>query len=175
MKQKKFIKNNLNKLKKIKLIITDVDGVLTDGKLFYDNKGNITKSFNIKDGQLIKFMQKNNFKFFFITGRKDELVKIRAKELNINGCYVNIKNKIEIFEKIKQEQQVKEENILYIGDDYIDLEVLKKSGISVAPKDAIKKIKKEVDYITRKKGGEGVLREIINLLIKANNIESKLK
>ncbi len=154
------------KLKNIKLILLDVDGVLTDGGIYITNNGDEFKRFNVKDGSGIKMAIHSGLKVVFITGRKSKIVMKRAEELNISEVYQGITQKHLFLDKIMKRFQVKENEIAYIGDDVIDLQIMKRVGLKVAVKDAHILIKKIADIITKKKGGEGAVREFIDILLK---------
>ena len=156
------------KTQKIKIILTDVDGVLTDSKIIYDNNFLEYKNFNVKDGFIIKPLQKLGFKVGVITGRESDVVKKRCQELGFDFHYHGkggINAKLETFETILKENDVKPENIAYIGDDWIDLPILMRCGLSAAPKDAMKEVIERVDYVTERKGGQGALREFAQLIL----------
>ena len=153
------------KIKSIKCIIFDVDGVLTDGGIIYDNTGNEIKRFNVKDGQIISHLKSFNFLVGAITGRNSEVVKNRCKELKLDFHYHGSSHKLDEYEKIKQDFDLKDENIAYIGDDIIDLPILARCGLSATPNDARIYIKKHVDYITSSKGGDGALRDFADLIL----------
>lgn len=161
-------KNILNKKvfnKKIKLFAMDVDGVLTDGGMYYSKEGEVLKKFNTKDGMGIELLRKNNIIPVIITKEDSKIVLRRAEKLKIKEVYIGIKDKLNIIEKLKEKYNLEFENITYIGDDINDLPVLKKVGVSFAPKDATSKIKQNVNHVTFKKGGEGALREAIDYII----------
>ncbi|WP_338812843.1 HAD hydrolase family protein [Bernardetia sp. Wsw4-3y2] len=156
------------KIQKIKIILTDVDGVLTDSKIIYDDNFLEYKNFNVKDGFIIKPLQKLGFKVGVITGRESDVVKKRCQELGFDFHYHGkggINAKLETFEIILKENLVDPENIAYIGDDWIDLPILMRCGLSAAPQDAMKEVTERVDYITQRKGGEGALREFAQLIL----------
>jgi 3-deoxy-D-manno-octulosonate 8-phosphate phosphatase (KDO 8-P phosphatase) len=162
------------KATKIKAILTDVDGVLTDGKLYYDKDGEITKTFSVKDGQLIKFFKEKGFKIGFISGRADKCVLNRSKHLKIDYYAGGSKDKIKDLEKFIDMFNISIEEICYIGDDLIDLGVLKKVGLSICPIDAIDIVKDNVDYVSQLKGGEGVLRNAIDIILKSQDLYIEL-
>lgn len=156
------------KINKIKIILTDVDGVLTDSKIIYDDNFLEYKNFNVKDGFIIKPLQKLGFKVGVITGRESDVVKKRCQELGFDFHYHGkggINAKLETFETILKENLVDAENIAYIGDDWIDLPILMRCGLSAAPKDAMKEVIERVDYVTERNGGEGALREFAGLIL----------
>jgi len=151
--------------KKVKLFAMDVDGVLTDGGMYYSKEGEVLKKFNTKDGMGIELLRKNNIIPAIITKEESKIVLRRAEKLKINEVYIGIKNKLKIIEKLKEKYNLRYENIAYIGDDINDLPVLKKVGLSFAPNDAISEIKEIVKHVTIKKGGEGALREAIDFIL----------
>ena len=166
--------NLSSKIKKIKLIITDVDGVLTDGGIIYDNNFNEYKKYNVKDGQIISHLKKLGFIVGVITGRESEVVKKRMEELKFNFAFHGVKDKLKIYEKIKNKYSLTDEEIAYIGDDIIDLSILSRCGLSVTPNDAREYIKNEVDFVTKSKGGEGVFRDVADLILKEQNLLENL-
>ena len=160
-----FIKD---KLSKIKIIVTDIDGVLTNGKITYSNDGSISKQFCIYDGLLVKPMiDKYNLKFLAVTGRDDKINTLRLLPLGYTEVIVS-RNKIEDIKKIAINYNITLSEILYIGDDVIDLEPLRAVGVSISCKSAPKYIQDEADYVTDSAGGEGVLREVLELLVKSH-------
>lgn len=150
------------KIKKIKAVIMDCDGVLTDGGMYYSANGDELKKFNTKDGMAIKLLQERNFLTGIITGENNQAVQKRADKLHLDFLYMGIDNKLDTVLKICQTYNLKLEEIAYIGDDINDIEVLKSIGFAISPKDAEKSVKKYVDYVTKSKGGQGVIREITN-------------
>ena len=142
------------KIQNIKIILTDIDGVMTDGKIIYDDNFLEYKHFNVKDGFIIKPLQKLGFKVGAITGRTSEVVKKRLEELNFDFHYHGKGGenaKLTTFQTILKDNIVNPENIAYIGDDWIDLPILMRCGLSAAPKDAMSEVVKRVDYITERK------------------------
>lgn len=154
------------KAKKIKIFITDVDGVLTDGKIIYSNNGEEIKAFHVQDGLGFKLLKNIGIKTAIITSRKSNIVEKRGKELKIDYIFQNIKNKKEAVNIILQNEDIKYENILYIGDDLVDLPVLKKVGFPVTVPSAPEILKENCIYITKKEGGNGAVREVIDLILK---------
>ncbi len=162
------------KIKNIKCIVFDVDGVLTDGGIIYDNSGNEIKRFNVKDGQIISHLKSFGFIVGAITGRNSPVVKNRCEELKLDFHYHGSSNKLIQYRKIKKDYKLKDKNIAYIGDDIIDLSILSRCGLSATPNDARNYIKKHVDYITPSKGGNGALRDLADLILDRNNLLDKL-
>lgn len=165
MKSKQTNFNHKSKLKKIKLVLSDIDGVLTDGGMYFSKNGEEMKKFNTKDGMGVELLHEINILSILITKENSSISKSRAKKLKIN-IFSNIKNKELLLPKICKKYEISPEEIMYIGDDINDFEIMKLVGFSAAPADASIKILEIADYICQKKGGNGVFREIANLLIK---------
>jgi YrbI family 3-deoxy-D-manno-octulosonate 8-phosphate phosphatase len=156
----------VNRAKKIKLVLTDVDGVLTDTGVYYGAEGEMLKRFSIRDGmgseRLLKIC---NIETGIITGELSPSVAKRAEKLKIKELHLGIKNKIEILRQIVTSRNITFEEIAYIGDDVNDIEVLEKVGLAVCPADAMDEVKKKVHYICAKNGGQGCFRELAELII----------
>lgn len=150
---------------KKQLIILDVDGTLTDGKIHISSDGEQFKSFQVKDGLAIKhLLPKHNITPIIITGRKSEIMEKRAKELDITYLYQGIEDKATLVKELAIQFQVSFEEIAYIGDDINDLEAMKLVGTVGCPSDAVKEVHDIAHYICEKKGGEGAVREFIEWL-----------
>lgn len=156
-----------NNLKKIKCIVLDVDGVLTDGKIIITSTGEDARSFNVHDGMGIAQAQKEGIIICFVSGGNSNVVKIRAKNLGVKEVYQGNDNKKEIIKKIKEKYSLKSENICFVGDDINDIETKKEVGILFAVKNASDDLKKVADYITKRQGGNGAVREIIEMVLKS--------
>lgn len=159
-----FKTNDLKaKIAKIKLLVIDVDGVMTDGGMYFTESGDQFKKFNTKDGMAIIHLTKSNFQVAIISsGFKGEAVTKRAEMLGIQNCTVSRAPKIETLTRLCEEQGISLENVAMIGDDINDLEVMQKIGFSACPRDAVNRIKKNSTIILNKKGGEGCVREFID-------------
>jgi 3-deoxy-D-manno-octulosonate 8-phosphate phosphatase (KDO 8-P phosphatase) len=155
------------KLKGIKLLILDVDGVMTDGRIIMDNEGKEIKNFNVLDGHGLKILQRHGIKVAILTGRKSKVVEYRAKDLGINDVYQGAFNKKEVFGKILKKHKLSASAVAFMGDDFVDIPVLKRVGFSAAVADAVDVVKKSVDYVTNHKGGYGAVREVCELILKA--------
>ena len=158
-------KNIITKCSSIKLMITDVDGVLTDGGMYYSEKGESFKKFNTRDGMGVKLLRNHKIPVVIITGENSKIVLKRAKKLLIKDVFIGIKKKELLLSKICKKYHVNENNIAYIGDDLNDLNILQQVGFSASPKDGMAVIKKKSNYVCNAKGGEGVLREIADMII----------
>ena len=150
----------------IKLVLLDVDGTLTDGGIYRGNNGEELKRFNVKDGYAIVNAQKLGIEFGIITGRKSELVEIRAKELKIKYLYQGISEKTVILEEIMKKDGLSKKEIAYMGDDLNDLLIMKQVGLSGTPKDAVDEVIQVADFVSKKNGGSGAVREFIEHILK---------
>lgn len=148
----------------IKLLVMDVDGTLTDGKIYMSADGELMKAFNIKDGYAIAHLENKQIVPVIITGRSSEILVRRCRELGIVELYQGIEDKTAKLLSICKKFQVEASNVAYIGDDLNDLECMKICGYSAAPADAAKEVLASVDYICKHRGGEGAVREFIEQL-----------
>jgi 3-deoxy-D-manno-octulosonate 8-phosphate phosphatase (KDO 8-P phosphatase) len=155
------------KLQHIKILIMDVDGVMTDGRIIINDDGRETKNFDVRDGHGIKLVQRYGIEVALLTGRQSEVVKYRANELGIKEVHQKIFNKKEVFVEILQKNNLNADQAAFIGDDIIDIPVLKEAGFSATVADAIDIVKKTVDYVTKNKGGRGAVREVCEMLLQA--------
>lgn len=150
---------------KIKAILMDVDGVLTDGGIVYCSAGIELKSFDVKDGYGISLAQQQGMILGIITGRASEIVLRRAHELGITEIYQGAIDKRSSYEEFKQSHSLKDEEIAYMGDDMLDLPVLQSVGFAAAPQNAHPAVKMAVHYITKAEGGKGAVREMIDMIL----------
>jgi len=153
------------KLKNIKLLILDVDGVLTDGKIYISDDGIESKSFNVQDGLGLKLLLANSIELAIITGRKSNATVKRMKELGIKHTYYKIKDKTKPFNALKKKLRLKDENIAYMGDDLPDLPIIQQVGFGVAVANAVLKVRRAADYVTKAKGGDGAVREVCEIIL----------
>ncbi|MGG7153289.1 cytidylyltransferase domain-containing protein [Clostridium neonatale] len=151
---------------KVKLLLTDSDGVLTDGGMYYSENGDELKKFNTKDGMGFELLRKKGIITGIITGENKELVKKRAEKLKIDELHMGIKNKLLTVRLICEKYKISLENVAYIGDDINDLDVIRNVGIGCSVNDAMECIKSESNYVTKVNGGEGAVREIAELILK---------
>lgn len=159
-------KNFKQLLKNITTFIFDVDGVLTDGSVILLPTGEQIVKTNIKDGYALQLAIKKGYKVCIISGKKSEALKIRLKELGINDVYLGITEKMDSFEDYLFSNHLKAEEIMYMGDDMPDYEVMQKAGIAACPEDAAEEIKAISIYISNKKGGHGCARDVIEQVMK---------
>jgi 3-deoxy-D-manno-octulosonate 8-phosphate phosphatase (KDO 8-P phosphatase) len=158
------------KAKKIKLLILDVDGVMTDGSIILDNDGNEYKRFHVRDGHGIKMIQRAGITVGIITGRKSKVVEMRAKELGIKEVYQRIFQKSAVYEELLKKYDCTDENAAFMGDDIVDQELVKRAGLTAAPSDAEEEIKELTDLVMKRGGGRGAVREFIDIILKSSGL-----
>lgn len=159
----------MENIEKIKIVISDVDGVLTDGSIIIDANGDESKTFNARDGSGIKYLQRVGIKFAIISGRKAMAVEHRANELGIKDVYLGAKKKLEPYRQILSEHNLNDDEVCYIGDDLVDIPIMLKVGFPVAVFDAVDEVRNIAAYITNAEGGKGAVREVIEKIIKEQN------
>ncbi len=164
----------LDRAKRVKLLIMDVDGVMTDGRIVLDGEGNEWKFFNVKDGHGIVMLHRIGVETAIITGRTSKVVERRARELGIKHVFQGAHNKLEVYEKLKLSLGLSDEEIAYIGDDVVDMPIMKRVGFAVAVQDAHPEVKRIAHYVTEKEGGRGAVREVVELIIRAKGLWDKV-
>jgi 3-deoxy-D-manno-octulosonate 8-phosphate phosphatase (KDO 8-P phosphatase) len=152
--------------KNIKILLTDVDCVLTDGGMYYTSNGDVMKKFYTRDGMGVNMLRRKGIPTIIVTKEKTQMVKKWAKKMNIEYLYDGIQQKETILKIISKKYNVKNSEIGYIGDDINDIELLKMVGFSATPNDGIIEVQKIVHYICKKNGGEGAFREVADLLLR---------
>lgn len=158
---------NPHKLKHIKLLVCDVDGVLTDGTIIYHDDGSETKIFNVKDGLGIRLLMEAGIALYIVTGRRSGALYSRCKNLGIDHIFDNVKDKAAVFDRILDQSGVSSADIAFIGDDLPDLPLMKKVGLSIAVGDAHEMVIKHADMVTSATGGKGAVREVCEAILKA--------
>lgn len=157
-----------------KLILTDIDGVWTDGGMFYDQTGNEWKKFNTSDSAGVLFCKKLNIPIGIITGEETEIVKRRSEKLKMDYLYQGISDKLPIAQSICKELDISLDEVAYIGDDLGDMELLQHVGVSCAPNNSPDYVKEIVDFVTVKSGGEGAFREFVETIIGKDRLKNIL-
>lgn len=154
---------------RIKLLLMDCDGVLTDGKLMLLENGDEQKTFNVRDGHGIVLLHRAGLKSGIISGRTSSFVERRAQELGMNLEYVRqgCLDKIKVFAELLLQAQIEVNEVAFIGDDVTDIPLMQRSGLAVAVADAVPETRSVAHYVTREKGGQGAVREAIELILKA--------
>ena len=161
-----IIVSKFKNLKNIKILVTDVDCVLTDCGMYYTSEGDYMKKFHTRDGMGITLLRKCGISTIIVTKEKTKIVRNWAKKMKIDYVYDGIVDKEKILEKICKKYDVTSSQVGYIGDDVNDLGLLKKVGFSATPNDGILDAQNIVDYVCKKKGGDGVLREVTDLILR---------
>ena len=155
------------KIRLIRLLVLDVDGVMTDGRIIMDYAGREIKNFDVKDGHGIKVLMRYGIDVILVTGRRSDVVEHRARDLGISEVHQGVTNKLEISDTIIRNRSLNYEHIAFIGDDIVDIPLLRRVGFSAAVADAAEDVRKCVDYVTIRKGGRGAVREVCEVILKA--------
>jgi len=148
------------------MLIMDVDGVLTDGGIYYGSAGEELKKFHVHDGYGALKLKRAGVRLGIITGRVSRMVERRASELGFDAVHQNLENKLEAYEAIRAKFGLRDEEIAYIGDDDPDIPVLERVGFSAAPANAMASVLRKVDYVCKATGGSGVMREVAELILR---------
>lgn len=159
-----------SKLKRVELLLLDVDGVLTDGSIIYSDTGDEIKPFNVKDGLGMRLLMAAGIKIAIITGRKSQALLRRCADLGITHIFDGVKDKESILDGILRQLGIAPENTAFIGDDLPDLKLMKRVGCAVAVADANKIVQDRADMVTAAGGGKGAVRELCETILKANGI-----
>ncbi len=157
----------IRKARRVRVLFLDVDGVLTDGRIYYDPLGQEIKVFHVRDGMGIRFLLDNGIEVGLLSARVSKAVDRRAEELGLTLVYQGVKEKTRILETLMQERGWTPDQIAYMGDDFIDLPVMHSVGFSITVQDAPEEVRKAADYVTRSGGGNQAVREAAELILKA--------
>lgn len=163
----------LKRAEKIKLLVFDVDGTLTDGSVYVGLQGEIIKVFNVKDGLGISLALQNGFKVVLVTGRKSEMLLKRAQELGVSEVHQGVSNKVKVLRKICSKYEISIEEVAFMGDDLNDFMAMQTVGLACVPSDAAEDLKQVAHYITKENGGKGAARAFIEYILKAQGIWQK--
>ena len=155
-------------MKEIKLVLTDVDGCLTDGSVYYGPNHEKYKKFNMQDGMALKLLHENKILAGIITSDNSNATRYRAEDLMFDYILINVKDKLKKFEELLNKLDISKEEVAYMGDDVQDLEILEQVGVSFAPNNAVKEVKNKVQHVTQKNGGDGAFRECVEQVINFN-------
>jgi 3-deoxy-D-manno-octulosonate 8-phosphate phosphatase (KDO 8-P phosphatase) len=164
----------IEKIKQLKLLILDVDGVLTDGRLFFDYQGNEYKCFHARDGHGLKLLKQTGVEIAVISGRSSASVALRMKNLGIEHVYQGHENKRMAFNEILQNLQLRPEQVAHVGDDLLDLPIMTQVGFAIAVQDANFAVKKYADWCTETLGGQGAVREVCDLIMQVQGTFDKV-
>jgi 3-deoxy-D-manno-octulosonate 8-phosphate phosphatase (KDO 8-P phosphatase) len=160
----------LEKLKHIKAILLDVDGVLTNGNMLITESGEQLRQFNIKDGYALQLAVKRGIKIAALSGARSKGVEHRLRGLGIQDVFLGLDSKIEVYQNYLAQNNLAPEEVLFVGDDMPDLQVMTIAGLAVCPADAVEEIKAISHYISPKNGGEGCVRDIVEKVLKIQNL-----
>jgi 3-deoxy-D-manno-octulosonate 8-phosphate phosphatase (KDO 8-P phosphatase) len=165
---------DINKLKRIKLLLLDVDGVLTDGSIIYNDNGTETKVFNVNDGLGIRLLMEAGLKVGIVTGRTSKALYHRCNNLGISLVFDGVHEKTSVLELVSEQTGLLADEIAFVGDDLLDLPLLRRVGLSITVADAHETVIENVDMITSAKGGAGAVREICEAILKAQGLWNKI-
>lgn len=157
------------KIKRVRMLILDVDGVLTNGQIFFGNEGELFKQFDVQDGMGISLFRRAGHKVVVITGRTSDIVRLRSAELKIDDVYQGSMSKKAALEDVLAKHQLTADEVCYIGDDLIDIPVMNRVGLPCAVANAVPEAKEAAVYVAAKEGGRGAVREIVELILKTQN------
>jgi 3-deoxy-D-manno-octulosonate 8-phosphate phosphatase (KDO 8-P phosphatase) len=157
----------IEKMRKVKVLILDVDGVLTDGQIIISDDGQEAKGFHVRDGHGLKMIKRAGIEVMFLTGRKSRVVEHRARELGVDKVYQGALDKLAIFNEILAAGGLAPEQTAYMGDDVVDLPVLRRAGFSITVYDAHSEVLRVADLVTQNPGGRGAVREVCEMILKA--------
>ena len=160
---------NTERARKIKLLILDVDGVLTDGRIIYGDAGDELKCFDVQDGFGIYLLSKVGIRTVIITAKKSSVVRRRGKDSHVAKVYQNAIDKWKVYEKVRRKFRVKDEEVCFIGDDLLDLPILVRAGFAVSVPNAVEELRARSHYITQRKGGRGAVREVVDFILKSQD------
>jgi len=170
MKDMRYAPDAYAKARSIKLLVLDVDGVMTDGGIFYADSGEELKCFDARDGHGIRLLMRAGIDAAIITGRTSRAVEHRARNLGIATVYQGALNKADAYEDIKRLQGLADTQLCVMGDDLPDLPLLRRCGLAVAVPDSVREVREQADWITARPGGRGAVREVCELLLKAQGL-----
>jgi len=157
----------LEKAKKVKLLLLDVDGVLTDGRIIYDSRGHDMKLFDVHDGMGVYLLKKAGIPTILITAKGSRAIKPRARDMRVEAVFENISPKTAVLNKILKKYKVDTDEVCFVGDDLVDFCLMKKVGFPIAVFNACPEIKQQAAYVTLREGGRGAVREVAELILKA--------
>lgn len=167
--KEEFEERLMKKIGKVKLLILDVDGVLTDGRIVIDDAGMESKEFDVRDGHGLRILMRFGIDVVLVTGRRSRVVEHRAADLGITEVHQGILNKAEVFTEILKRRDIIPEETACVGDDLVDIPLLRRAGFSVAVADAVPEARRIADYVTQHRGGRGAVREVCEVILKVQN------
>jgi len=173
MSAERLVADNIDKLKPVRLLLLDVDGVLTDGQIIYDDRGVETKAFNVKDGLGLRLLMEGGITVGIITGRRSEAVRRRCRDLGITEVYDGVGDKAARLETICEKMALQTDSVAFMGDDLPDIPIMKLAGLSIAVADARETVRDISDLVTAARGGAGAVREVCEAILKSQGLWKK--
>jgi 3-deoxy-D-manno-octulosonate 8-phosphate phosphatase (KDO 8-P phosphatase) len=164
----------LNKAQKVKLLLLDVDGVLTDGRIIYDSKGRDLKLFDVHDGMGVHLLHTFGIPTVLITAKGSGAIRPRARDMSVVKIFENVSPKTKVLERILSTYNVREDELCFVADDLVDLGLMKRVGFPIAVFNACPEIKQQASYVTLRQGGRGSVREVAELILKAKGLWSEV-
>ncbi len=158
------------RFKKVRFLLLDVDGVLTDGRIVYDANGVDARFYDVQDGLGVYLLGRMGVKTILITAKGSRCLKPRARDMRVEAVYENILPKTKAYEKILKRYRLRDRDVCFMGDDLLDLAVMRRAGVAVAPHNAVAEVKRVADYVTQKEGGRGAVREVANLILQCKGL-----
>lgn len=174
MKNSEMLDNLKKRAAEIKVLLLDVDGVLTDGRIIYDSRGRDMKVFDVHDGLGVYLLEKAGVVTILITAKGSKAIKPRARDMRVTEVFENIHPKAAILDKILKKYNVNSNQVCFVGDDLVDLGIMKKVGLPIAVFNAVPEIKQIASYIALREGGRGAVREIAELILKAKGLWAEM-
>ena len=159
-----------DRVEKIEMLLLDVDGVMTDGRIIFDSNGIESKFFNVKDGHGIKLLQRAGIEVGIVSGRTSQVVTNRAVELGINRVFQGVLDKLSVYRSILEDSGLTDAQVAFMGDDVIDIPVMRRVGFAAAPADAVEEVLPYATFVTRNRGGWGAVREVCDLILKGRGV-----
>ncbi|MEW5721588.1 MAG: HAD hydrolase family protein [Thermodesulfobacteriota bacterium] len=158
--------SDLARVAPIRLVIFDVDGVLTDGRIVLDDEGRELKFFDVRDGQGLRLLKGAGLEAAFLTGRRSRVVELRARDLGVSLVWQGVPDKLEVYEALLVERSLTDEQVAFAGDDLVDLPVMRRVGLALAPADAAEEIKAAAHFVSNRAGGRGAVRDMVEYILK---------
>ncbi len=169
MRSKTMTRSVKEKIKKVRLLVLDIDGVLTDGRIIYDSEGRESRFFDAQDGIGILLLKAAGIQTIMITIKPSEVIQYRARDLKIEEVYQGVKPKTKVLEQILERHKVGLDEICYVGDDLVDIGMMQAVGLPAAVANASREVKKAASYVTKKRGGRGAVRELAEVILKGQD------
>ena len=166
-----MVEDVLERARRVKILILDVDGVLTDGSMYYNEKGEVLKRFNTRDGMGISLLRQAGIRTAFVSGESTDIIRRRAEKLGVADVYLGVKDKLVAVDDVLGKYGLNYQDACFVGDDLNDYQVLEKVGLAIAVQGATQRVKSIVHHITSRDGGNGAVREVCDFILAAKGID----